>query len=117
MTRFRFVSDHAEEYGVKRLCSTLKVSRSGYYDWKRRPPSKHARARCRARRALIAEIHQRSRTTYGAPRVHAELRRLDQRCGKKAGGPPHGRPGPGRAPMPAGSGAGVAQTSLRRRTW
>ena len=38
MTRFRFVSDHADDYGVKRLCSTLKVSRSGYYDWKRRPP-------------------------------------------------------------------------------
>ena len=37
MTRFRFVSDHAEIYGVTRLCRTLHISRSGYYDWKRRP--------------------------------------------------------------------------------
>jgi len=32
---------------------------------------------------LIGEIHERSRRTYGAPRVHAELRRLDQRCSRK----------------------------------
>jgi putative transposase len=82
VTRFRFVSDHAEKYGVKRMCTVLKVSRSGYYDWSRRPPSAHAR-RDAELKTLVCEIHQRSRTTYGAPRVHAELRRLDQRCGKK----------------------------------
>ena len=82
MTRFRFVSDHADEYGVKRMCTVLKVSRSGYYDWKKRPPSAHA-TRDAELETLICEIHQRSRTTYGAPRVHAELRRLDQRCAKK----------------------------------
>jgi len=60
----------------------LKVSRSGYYDWKGRGESKHAK-RDAELVALIGEIHRRSRTTYGAPRVHAELRRLDQRCGKK----------------------------------
>ena len=82
MTRFRFVSDHADEYGVKRMCTVLKVSRSGYYDWKGRAESEHAK-RDAELGSLIAEIHQRSRTTYGAPRVHAELRRLDQRCAKK----------------------------------
>ena len=82
MTRFRFVSDYAEKYGVKRMCSTSKVSRSGFYDWKRRDESKHAR-RVAELGSLIAEIHQRSRTTYSAPRIHAELRRLDQRCAKK----------------------------------
>jgi transposase InsO family protein len=82
VTRFRFVSDHAGEFGIKRMCSTLKVSRSGYYDWKHRAASKHA-TRDDELAGLITEIHQRSRTTYGAPRVHAELRRLDQRCGRK----------------------------------
>lgn len=82
MTRFRFVSEYAEEYGVKRDCKVLEVSRSGYYDWKRRGESDHAK--CDAELGtLIGEIHQRSRTTYGAPRIHAELRRLDHRCGKK----------------------------------
>jgi transposase InsO family protein len=82
VTRFRFVSDHAEDYGVKRMCGVLKVSRSGYYDWKKRPLSAHA-TRDAELETLICEIHQRSRTTYGAPRIHAELRRLDQRCAKK----------------------------------
>ena len=82
MTRFRFVSDHAENYGVKRTCTVLNVSRSGYYDWKRRGESKHAK-RDAELETLICEIHRRSRTTYGSPRIHAELRRLDQRCGRK----------------------------------
>jgi len=33
--------------------------------------------------SLITEIHTRSRCTYGAPRVHAELGRLGRRCGRK----------------------------------
>jgi putative transposase len=32
---------------------------------------------------VIVEIHHRSRSTYGAPRVHAELARLGRRCGCK----------------------------------
>ena len=32
---------------------------------------------------VIVEIHHRSRCTYGAPRVHAELARLGRRCGTK----------------------------------
>ena len=48
------------------------VSRSGYYAWAARAPSPRA-----IRQAwltdLIGTIHQASRGTYGAPRVHAEL--------------------------------------------
>ncbi len=81
MTRFRFVSEH-RAYGVKRVCGVLGVSRSGYYDWCRRPPSLRA-TRNAELTGLIREIHRRSRTTYGAPRVHAELLRLGEVCAKK----------------------------------
>jgi putative transposase len=58
------------------------VSRSGFYAWLGRPPS--ARAVSDAELAgMIVQIHNRSRCTYGAPRVHAELARLGWRCGRK----------------------------------
>jgi len=50
----------------------LGASRSGYYDWKDRPPS----AREQENELLvkhITTIHADSRATYGSPRVHAEL--------------------------------------------
>jgi len=60
----------------------LKVSKSGYYGWRHRPPS--ARAKADATLAeRIERVHRDSRETYGAPRVHAELRSLGVRCGRK----------------------------------
>ena len=82
MSRFRFVSEHHDTYGVKRLCSVLGVSRSGYYAWTRRGPSRHAQ-RDAELAAVVSEVHSRSRRTYGAPRVHAELARLGHRTARK----------------------------------
>lgn len=82
MSRFRFVRDHRGAYGVKRLCRVVGCSRSGFYDWARRPPSGRA-ARDGELVRLIGDIHERSRRTYGAPRVHAELRRLGEPCARK----------------------------------
>jgi putative transposase len=49
------------------------VSRAGYYAWTTRGPSVTARKDA-ALTELIRRVHQRSRGTYGAPRIHAELR-------------------------------------------
>lgn len=82
MSRFRFVSEHHESYGIKRLCQVLGVSRSGFYAWTTRGPSTHAQ-RDAELAALVVEVHSRSRRTYGSPRVHAELGRLGHRTGRK----------------------------------
>ena len=66
MSRFRFVSEFAPDYGVKRLCRVLKVSRSGYYTWARRPPSPHSAPRRRAGRV----DQQRSTGARGGPMAH-----------------------------------------------
>ena len=47
-------------------------SASGYYMWLNRSPSARERADRRLRDRIV-EVHGRSRGTYGAPRVHAEL--------------------------------------------
>ena len=69
-------------FPVQLMCRMLGVSRSGYYDWRHRPPSKRNREND-ALTERIREIHERSRHTYGSPRVHAELRALGTRCGRK----------------------------------
>jgi transposase InsO family protein len=64
-------------------CRVLRVSTSGYYEWRGRPPSLRAMADA-ALTAQIREIHTTSRGTYGVPRVHAELRLgCGVRCGRK----------------------------------
>ena len=55
------------------MCRVLGVSTSGYYAWRKRPPSRRAQ-RDQELSERIRAIHKRSRQTYGARRVHAELR-------------------------------------------
>ena len=69
---FGFVKANRADYTVTTMCRVLDVSRSGYYDWLKRAPSKRAVANS-ALLASIEEIHEESDGTYGAPRIHAEL--------------------------------------------
>lgn len=62
-------------YPIVALCRTLGVSTSGFYEWRDRQQDPARRVRVdRELTATIIEIHRQSRGTYGAPRVHAELR-------------------------------------------
>lgn len=64
------------------LCRLLEVSRSGYYAWTRRAPSK----RQLADEVLAEQIkgfHEASRKTYGAPRIWLALRDADVHVGRK----------------------------------
>jgi putative transposase len=64
------------------MCRVLAVSASGYYAWRQRAPSDRARVDA-ALTARIRTIHQYSRATYGAPRIHQELRAADIHIGRK----------------------------------
>ena len=67
---------------IATLCRVLGVSSSGYYAWCDRPLSMRARTD-QALLDQIQAIHERSRGTYGAPRIHAELQAQGVRCGRK----------------------------------
>ena len=55
------------------MCRLLKLSSSGFYAWRAHALCRRARTD-RQLSTLIHAIHERSYGTYGAPRVHAELR-------------------------------------------
>ena len=67
---------------IATLCRVLGVSSSGYYAWCDRPLSMRARMD-QALLDQIQAIHERSRGTYGTPRIHAELQAQGVRCGRK----------------------------------
>lgn len=71
-----------QRFSVALVCRVLGISRSGFYAWDRRAPSRH---RCQdqelARR--IKAIHHESHGTYGAPRIHAELAAQGVQVGRK----------------------------------
>lgn len=69
-------------YSVRVMCRLLEVSASGYYAWSKRRRCRRGQAD-EALLVEIREIHRRSRATYGAPRVHAELAALGHHIGRK----------------------------------
>jgi len=60
------------DFPIATACSLLGVSRSGFYAWRSRPESTRA-ARDRRLSVLVRESHERSRKTYGSPRVYVDL--------------------------------------------
>jgi putative transposase len=64
------------------MCEQLAVSASGFYARQHRPDSTRAR-QDRLLLERIGAIHARSRGTYGAPRIQAELSALGEKVGRK----------------------------------
>jgi putative transposase len=76
-----FIRDHRMEFRVWLMCRVLGVSKSGYYAWLGRPESR----RTSANRVLVSQIrvvHQRSRKSYGSPRITEELNDIGVPCGR-----------------------------------
>ena len=64
------------------MCALYRVTRSGYYAWRRRGAS----ARRRQDRILldtIRKVFDRSRRTYGSPRIHRALRAAGVRISRR----------------------------------
>ena len=78
--KFEFVAKHRGAWPVNLLCEALGVSRSGFYAWLVRPPSR----RSQADEVLGAQVRQSfigSDRTYGARRVWHDVLAQGQNCG------------------------------------
>jgi putative transposase len=75
-------AERAQQRSVKRACALLEVSRAAYYAHRADRPS----IRQRVDQELtehIGQAHEASKGRYGAPRIHAQLRRQGRRHGRK----------------------------------
>jgi putative transposase len=72
----------SEEFNTMKICKTLCVAKSGYYRWKKCPVSK---------RGLLNEelletiklIHEKSRKSFGSPRITVKLKESGYKCNHK----------------------------------
>jgi len=82
VSRFRFIDVERAHYPVNLLCRRLKVSRSGFYAWTIRTPSKRALAD-EVLTEQIRGFHTASRRTYGSPRIFDDLKDAGVHVGRK----------------------------------
>ena len=68
-------------FPVEKMCKVLRLSRSSYYHWMNRKPSNREQEN-KVLEKMIAEIHLKSRGTYGSPRISRELKELGFRASK-----------------------------------
>ena len=76
------IERHCRRFGARRMCSVLRVSRSGFYAWRGRPES----ARSRQDRRLKVEIrayYRASRCKYGSPMICRDLHEAGIRVSPK----------------------------------
>jgi putative transposase len=72
---------HRARFRIRKLCEVLDVSRSGFYAWLHRQPSRREREN-EAIAVQVREVHRRSREVYGSPRIYVELREAGQGWGR-----------------------------------
>jgi len=80
---FRVIRDHlVPEFTVADCCRVLRVSKAGYYRWRKAPTGKRE-----ARRTELTEkvrvVHEQSRRIYGSPKVRAELLKRGVKLNRK----------------------------------
>ncbi len=65
------------------MCALYQVTRAGYYAWRRRGDSARRRQQDRILLDAIRDIFDRSRGTYGSPRIHRALRAAGVRISRR----------------------------------
>jgi putative transposase len=77
--RYEFIDAEKAAHGIVDMCAWLRVSRSGYYEWRSRPLSATAERRERLK-AMVAAVFEANHETYGYRRIHAVLARSGEDC-------------------------------------
>lgn len=71
--KYGVIEQMRQDYPVPPMCRLLGVSISGYYAWRKRPPSPRTQQEPRPEAEVLA-AHQRTRETFGVERLQKDLR-------------------------------------------
>ncbi len=66
------MKENGSKHAVEKMCHTFKVSRSGYYNWTHRKPSKREVESSHLKTA-IGEIYKASKNRYGSIKITDKL--------------------------------------------
>ena len=80
--RFDFVQNHQDRWPVKVMCRVLGVTRSGFYEWRKRPKSERAVRHQDLAEKATRSFHLSGRT-YGSPRIQQDLEEQGERWNVK----------------------------------
>ncbi|MFK7790921.1 MAG: IS3 family transposase [Phycisphaeraceae bacterium] len=82
LTKMEVIERLRRDFSISFMCRKLRVTRQGFYAWKKRPESNRS---IEDRRLVseLREISRESRGTYGSPRAHRELREAGVKVSRK----------------------------------
>ncbi len=75
--KFAWIQTEKASYPLARFCRWLGVTPSGFYAWRQRPESTHAREDRRLK-VLVHASFAASKQRYGSPRIHEDLREQEE---------------------------------------
>lgn len=79
--RYTCIEEHIGTAHVRTMCRALNVSTSGFYAWRKRPPSEREAYDAHVRRHLVA-FHKASGGFYGSRRLLRDLRDIGESCSR-----------------------------------
>lgn len=71
--KYEFIAAHQGQFAITVCCDVLRVSRSGYYDWRNRRPSRQELSN-RDLDARIKRLFAQHKQRAGSPRITQDLR-------------------------------------------
>jgi transposase InsO family protein len=77
-----FIKQHRKQYPLGLMCNVLNVSRSGYHKWLKRKLSARALENQKILE-IILSFYNRSKGTYGLPRIYAAIRKQGYKVNRK----------------------------------
>jgi transposase InsO family protein len=80
--KFAWIQTEKASYPLTKLCGWLGVTPSGFYAWRQRPESTHAREDRRLK-VLVHASFAASQQRYGSPRIHEDLIEQEEHVSRK----------------------------------